>query len=177
MNLIFDIRQRTADAVSEFWRTKQQQLKASKDSSGRGAVTGGKQMDGFLSLIRDACIAVGTPEQCIFDKNNYLPGFFRSSKDWDLIIISPKGKLIAAIELKSQVGSILRQQFQQPHRGSIRQCNRSMDSVSRESISHHGPTMDRISHVDRTRRRFYCPGQKSREPLSCITGIRQCLIY
>ena len=105
MNLIFDIRQRTADAVSEFWRTKQLQLKASKDPSGRGAVTGGKQMDGFLSLIRDACIAVGTPEQCIFDKNNYLPGFFRSSKDWDLIIISPKGKLIAAIELKSQVGS------------------------------------------------------------------------
>ena len=34
-----------------------------------------------------------------------LPGYFRPHKSWDLVAIS-NGRLIAAIELKSQVGSI-----------------------------------------------------------------------
>ena len=67
-----------AKAVKFFWNTKKTQLSVSSDKSNRGAVV---------------------------TKNNYLPGFFRSSKDWDLLIISPSKKLIAAIELKSQVGS------------------------------------------------------------------------
>ena len=47
----------------------------------------------------------GVPQECIYLKNNHIPGFYRATKDWDLIIISPKGDLVAAIELKSQVGS------------------------------------------------------------------------
>lgn len=101
----FDIVLNTQKAIIAFWNTKKRQLAKSIDSSNRGAVVGGKQLDGFLSLIKDACIAVGIPESCIYDKNNYIPGFYRSSKDWDLIIISPNGKLIAVIELKSQIGS------------------------------------------------------------------------
>lgn len=38
-------------------------------------------------------------------KNNQIPGYYRATKDWDLLIVSPKNNLIAAIELKSQVGS------------------------------------------------------------------------
>ena len=94
-----------AKAVKFFWNTKKTQLKASSDKSNRGAVVGGKQMDAFVGLIKQVAIDAGVPDSCIYTKNNYLPGFFRSSKDWDLLIISPSKKLIAAIELKSQIGS------------------------------------------------------------------------
>ena len=47
----------------------------------------------------------GVPSDCIYLKNNHVPGYYRASKDWDLLIVSPKKNLIAAIELKSQVGS------------------------------------------------------------------------
>lgn len=105
MKTDFDIKKSAARAIEYFWHKKEQQLVSSRDTSNRGAVTGGKQMDGFIALIKEACVCAGVPEQYIYDRNNYIPGFFRSSKDWDIIIISPSGKLLAAIELKSQVGS------------------------------------------------------------------------
>lgn len=105
MKKTFDLVLSTANAINYFWRTKNKQLKSSSDSSNRGAVVGGKQLDGFLNLLKEACISFGIPSECIYDKNNYIPGFFRSSKDWDFIIISPSGKLLVLIELKSQVGS------------------------------------------------------------------------
>lgn len=40
-----------AKAVSFFWDTKKKQLTNSGDSSNRGAVIGGKQMDGFVDLL------------------------------------------------------------------------------------------------------------------------------
>ncbi|MCM1516516.1 MAG: PaeR7I family type II restriction endonuclease [Paraprevotella sp.] len=101
----FNIELNTQKAIKAFWNTKKKQLVKSGDSSNRGAVVGGKQLDGFLSLIKDACIEVGIPETCLYDKNNHIPGYYRSSNDWDFLIISPKGKLIAIIELKSQIGS------------------------------------------------------------------------
>ena len=105
MRQMFDIQKATAIAIKLFWATKNSQLSKSTDRSNRGAVVGGKQLDGFLTLIRQACLEVGVPDRCIYDKNNYVPGFFRSSKDWDFMIITLSGKLIALIELKSQVGS------------------------------------------------------------------------
>lgn len=106
MNTKFDIQKSCGCAVKLFWETKSQQLKNSSDSSNnRGAVVGGKQMDGFIELLKSACISVGVPASCIYDRNNYIPGFFRSSKDWDFIVISPNGRLLVAIELKSQIGS------------------------------------------------------------------------
>jgi hypothetical protein len=33
-----------------------------------------------------------------------LPGFFRPTKSWD-VLVTNKGRLVAAVELKSQVGS------------------------------------------------------------------------
>lgn len=105
MKQTFNIAAWTAKAIEYFWSTKNTQLKRSSDSSNRGAVVGGKQLDGFLKLLKEACLSVGVPLDCIFDKNNYIPGFFRSSKDWDFIVISPSGKLLVLIELKSQVES------------------------------------------------------------------------
>lgn len=105
MEKSFDIQSSTRKAVERFWRTKNKQYERSSDSSNRGAVTGGKQLNGFLDLLKEACMFAGVPEECILTSNNYLPGFFRSSKDWDFMIISPSGKLLAVIELKSQIGS------------------------------------------------------------------------
>lgn len=92
-------------AVSTFWNTKKKQLTATGDSSNRGAVLGGKQMDGFVCLLKSVAMNAGVPAECIITGKNYLPGYFRSSKDWDMLVIAPSGKLLAAIELKSQVGS------------------------------------------------------------------------
>lgn len=92
-------------AVEGFWNTKQKQLSESGDSTNRGAVVGGKQMDGFIELLKSVATDAGVPAECIITDKNYLPGYFRSSKDWDMLIIAPSGKLVAAIELKSQVGS------------------------------------------------------------------------
>lgn len=94
-------------AVERFWDTRSNQLinKSTIDQGNRGAVTGGKQLDGFIKLLTDIATDTGVPESCIYIKGNNLPGFFRPTKDWDFIIISPNNKLICAIELKSQVGS------------------------------------------------------------------------
>ncbi len=97
-------------AVELFWNTRNQQKtnqgsKDVKDTGNRSAVTGGKQLDGFLELLTTVAIDVGIPKECIHSKGNHIPGFFRPTKDWDLLIISPNKKLISVIELKSQVGS------------------------------------------------------------------------
>lgn len=97
------------DAVRWFWETRDHQLSSQRDRGAtdagqRSAVTGGKQMDGFARTIGQQLIAMGVPSQGIFfDKKLELPGFYRSTKQWDLIVITD-GALRAAIELKSQVG-------------------------------------------------------------------------
>jgi hypothetical protein len=81
-------------AVRHFWSMRSEQ-----------SVTAGRHMDGFSDLLTKVCLDQGIGEGCVSRTHNPLPGYFRPSKDWDFIIVSPKGKLIAAIELKSQVGS------------------------------------------------------------------------
>ena len=92
-------------AIKSFWETKKKQQTASGDSSNRGAVVGGKQLDGFAELLRILAVEQNVPNDCIYISHAYLPGYFRSSKNWDFMIITPNNKLIAAIELKSQIGS------------------------------------------------------------------------
>jgi len=96
-------------AVKDFWdtRTKQKGSQTGKiiDTTNRSSVTGGKQFDGFLKLLSKVALDAGVPKECIFLKANQLPGYFRPTKEWDFLIIAPTGKLIAVIELKSQVGS------------------------------------------------------------------------
>ena len=96
-----------AKAVRHFWDTRNTQLtgRAKADQGNRSAVTGGKQLDGFINLLVKISRDMGVPEDCIYVKANHLPGFFRPTKDWDFLIISPTNQLIAVIEFKSQVGS------------------------------------------------------------------------
>lgn len=97
-------------AISAFWGTRNSQKgnqlrRESQDQGNRGAATGGKQLDGFISLLANLAIEMEIPAKCIYTKGNHIPGYFRPTKDWDLLIVSPANKLLAAIELKSQVGS------------------------------------------------------------------------
>jgi len=94
-------------AVSWFWETRNSQSGAQlvKDAGTRGAVTGGKQLDAFLVLLKKIAIDLGVPEENIHLKGNQLPGYFRATKDWDFIISTPNKHLVCCIELKSQVGS------------------------------------------------------------------------
>lgn len=100
-------RNEISSAIKHFWITRESQIKGQKkrDQGTRGSVTGGKQLDGFINVLVQVCKDLGVPEECILIKGNHIPGFFRPSKDWDFLIMSPKKQLIAVVELKSQVGS------------------------------------------------------------------------
>jgi hypothetical protein len=74
------------------------------DEGFRGAVTGGAQMDGFINLFAEIITDAGIPEHHIFRKKAIeLPGFFRHTKEWDLLVVR-ENTLLAVIEAKSQVG-------------------------------------------------------------------------
>ena len=61
-------------------------------------------MDGFIKLVKDLLIKSGIPATSIFRKQDIeLPGFFRPTKEWDILVVL-KGRLLASIEFKSQVG-------------------------------------------------------------------------
>jgi len=105
-----DLNRRLAEAIAYYWRTREQQGKKQGDSSGvkdygaRAAVTGGAQMDGFIVMLSELIQEAGVHEKHIFYKQSLqLPGFFRATKEWDLLVVRD-GQLILALEAKSQVG-------------------------------------------------------------------------
>jgi hypothetical protein len=107
---LVDYERKAREAVQAFWgnreAAKQKQIESGKADQGeRAGVTAGKNMDGFIALILDIIRANGLAHADIHRKRSVLtlPGFFRPTKLWDLLVIH-KGELIAAIELKSQVG-------------------------------------------------------------------------
>jgi hypothetical protein len=104
-----DLQARVQDAVRQFWRTrlrqkKNQETSGRRDQGSRGAVTGGGQLDGFIGLVSTLLMEHGVPEGSIFRKRRVeLPGFFRPTKEWDLLVMV-NGNLLATMKFKSQVG-------------------------------------------------------------------------
>lgn len=102
---------RLSAAVGLYWRTLASQGAKQKagagsdaDRGGRSAVTGGKQMAGFCQLVGDLLVANGVAGAHLYlDKELELPGFFRPTKKWDMLVVRDK-QLIAALEFKSQRG-------------------------------------------------------------------------
>ena len=94
-----------SNAVKSFWKIRETQAeKGISDQGSRPAVTGGQQMNGFVEKIEELIVAVGVNASDVYTaKDKELPGFFRPTKEWDIVVVS-EGKLRAAIELKSQVG-------------------------------------------------------------------------
>lgn len=97
-------------AVRQFWKTrisqseKQGTVTGRRDNGARSAVTGGKQMNGFVELVRRLLIEAGLPDDSIHSNSRLeLPGYFRAEKKWDLLVVVDN-TLLAAFEFKSQVG-------------------------------------------------------------------------
>ena len=101
-----------AIAVQHFWQVRERQQESQGVSSGtrdhgnRTAVTGGKQLDGFTHLVQSLLMEAGVHDGEIFTRrgSTIVPGFFRPTKQWDLLVVS-QGQLIATVEFKSIVGS------------------------------------------------------------------------
>jgi len=98
------------EATQAFWnnreKARQKQLETGiTDQGERSGVTAGKNMDGFVTLMIDVIIDNGISAADIHLKKALLtlPGFFRPTKLWDILVIR-QNRLVAAIELKSQVG-------------------------------------------------------------------------
>jgi type II restriction enzyme len=107
---LVDYENKARQAVMAFWGNREaarlRQIETGRADQGeRAGVTDGKNMDGFIDLILDIVRANGLAHADIHLKKGVLtlPGYFRPTKLWDLLV-THKGQLIAAIELKSQVG-------------------------------------------------------------------------
>jgi hypothetical protein len=101
---------KTREAIQAFWGNrelarKKQQEAGTLDQGERAGVTAGKNMDGFIALVIDLIKVNGLAHADIYQRRVLLtlPGFFRPTKLWDLLVLH-QGHLIAAIELKSQIG-------------------------------------------------------------------------
>lgn len=106
---IRSLTERAGLAVAHYWKTRQgqrdkQQQTGKADQGLRSAVTGGAQMDGFIDMFTELITDSGISERYVFRKKAVeLPGFFRPTKEWDLLVVREE-TLLVAIEPKSQVG-------------------------------------------------------------------------
>ncbi|TAJ30467.1 PaeR7I family type II restriction endonuclease [Bosea sp. (in: a-proteobacteria)] len=105
-----DYEAKAKEATMAFWgnreKARQAQIEAGKADQGeRAGVTAGKNMDGFLAMLIDIVQANGPVGAQVHQQRSVLtlPGYFRPTKLWDVLVMH-RGQLIAAIELKSQVG-------------------------------------------------------------------------
>jgi hypothetical protein len=104
-----ELKKQLGRAVKGFWairklQAKKQRRRGQSDQGARTAVTGGKQMDGFVRLVTKLLVEAGLEKKYIHHNAKLeLPGYYRAEKQWDLIAVCA-GELLAAIEVKSQVG-------------------------------------------------------------------------
>ncbi len=95
------------DAVEHFWATRGRTggTPTPAFAGRRREVVSGRQFDGFLRTLKELLIGVGVDEDSIYLRRSLtrLPGYFRATKMWDLLVISGD-ELHAVIELKAQVG-------------------------------------------------------------------------
>jgi hypothetical protein len=105
-----DIDARYREAVQYIWtgrlKQREKQAEAGKiDAGTRGDVTGGGHMGALELLVKDLLIEFGIKESDIFTKQKLeLPGYYRSTKKWDLLVVS-RQQLVMAVEFKSIGGS------------------------------------------------------------------------
>lgn len=120
------LKERFEKAIQYFWKVRDAQEQrqgagGGKDAGQRAAVTGGGHCRGFADLFCQLLVESGIPDAQIYyqrakpeigtvppnrsrnQKGTELPGYFRATKDWDLIEVAGS-HLVASIELKSQIG-------------------------------------------------------------------------
>lgn len=107
---LIDLDARVRNAVRHYWNTldsqaeRQGRFSSKVDTGYRAAVTGGKQMDGFCELVETVLQDNHPSTLRVFrDSSLEIPGYFRPTKKWDMLVFYEK-TLLAAIEFKSQRG-------------------------------------------------------------------------
>lgn len=97
------------EAIRSYWTLRaaqaaKQAATGQVDAGTRGEATGGGHLEPMIALLEQAFIDAGVPQESVRRSAGLeLPGYYRPTKRWDLVVID-KGRLVAAIELKSQVG-------------------------------------------------------------------------
>lgn len=117
------------NAVRYWWTSKQKNLTdtGASQAGTRGSNLRGDTMHGFRDELRDKLLSAGVSKEDIFAGGHFsetpanLPSYFRASKNWDVVVcknsiykrlgldssrVVPEPQLVAAIEFKSQEGSI-----------------------------------------------------------------------
>ncbi|MEI2431864.1 PaeR7I family type II restriction endonuclease [Lysobacter yananisis] len=96
----------TRAAVDKFWNSRGSGVVNISQGGGRDAVVGGKNMDGFVSIVHAIVEHCGLPADIVHVRKSQvvLPGFFRATKNWDVLVIY-QHRLLGVFEFKSQVGS------------------------------------------------------------------------
>jgi hypothetical protein len=99
------------DAVRAYWGTQTAQAQkqiaiGGADQGRRGEVTGGQHLDGFRDRLCSLLLTEGVSANTIYIHRHLtvLPGFFRPTKQWDLIVVDGIGRVRVVVELKS-IGS------------------------------------------------------------------------
>ena len=104
-----DIDIRLREAIQNYWnaraKNKEKQVESGWiDAGTRGEVTGGTQMGALEVLVADILCEAGLKRFDVKMRTALeLPGYFRATKKWDLIVVS-EGQLVLAMEFKSQAG-------------------------------------------------------------------------
>jgi hypothetical protein len=95
----------TQIAVDRFWSTRSDQIAALVDGGlAGGGARAARHMNGVRDLVKQIFIDAGMPAGSIISEP-FLPGYYRPRKKWDMAV-KYKGALVAALEFKSQVGSV-----------------------------------------------------------------------
>jgi len=107
---LVDFDERVRQSALAFWRSRRKaarkQLETGRaDQGNRGAVTGGKTLDGFRDMMVEVVRRYGPPGTTVYrDRTQViLPGYFRPTKQWDILVVHEE-RLLAALELKSLCG-------------------------------------------------------------------------
>lgn len=104
-----NVDRRLQKAVQSYWDARSKNKEKNKeggriDSGTRGEVTAGSQMGAMEVLVADILQEAGLNRIDVKTRTALqLPGYYRSEKKWDLIVVS-EGQLVTAMEFKSQVG-------------------------------------------------------------------------
>ena len=110
-------------ALFAYWTSRSdaaaaQQAKGVRDVGGRAGATSGGHLDRVAQLLAKVAVQAGAPSSAVYYKTPVgdenarpnmasgftLPGFFRPTKQWDVVTWGPDETPVAVIELKSQNG-------------------------------------------------------------------------
>lgn len=179
---LVDYESKATKAVKAFWcnRVSAQQKQRENgrpDQGERAGVTAGRNMDGFLELVIDVVRANGLGNADIHRNPAMLtlPGYFWPTKRWDVLVIH-KSQLIAAVELKSQVGPSFGNNFNNRVEEAIGTAHDFWTAYREQAVRQATPTVRRMVDDGRGCHSILCTREREVSTFSCVIRIQWCFI-